>query len=126
MNVTMRKIGNSEGVILPKEVLDRSTCKAGDSLKSSRQADGITLEPMDDELRAADEGRSRGHGQVQGRASEARRMSWEFLTRRAVEAMHAEQLRRHGGAAGLRDENVLESALGRPQNKAAYGEPISR
>jgi death-on-curing protein len=50
-------------------------------------------------------------------------MSWEFLTRRAVEAMHAEQLRRHGGAVGLRDENILESARARAENKAAYGEP---
>ena len=50
-------------------------------------------------------------------------MSWEFLSRRVVEAMHIEQLRRHGGAAGLRDENVLESALARPENKAAYGDP---
>jgi death-on-curing protein len=45
-------------------------------------------------------------------------MSWEFLSRRAVEAMHAEQLRRRGGAQGLRDENALESALAR-----AYGDP---
>lgn len=50
-------------------------------------------------------------------------MSWQFLIRRAVEAMHAEQLRRHGGAYGLRDENALESALARAENKAAYGEP---
>jgi death-on-curing protein len=50
-------------------------------------------------------------------------MNWEFLARRTVEAMHAEQLRRHGGAQGLRDENALESALARPENKAAYGEP---
>jgi len=50
-------------------------------------------------------------------------MSWEFLTRRTVEAFHAEQLRRHGGAAGLRDGNALESALSRPENKAAYGDP---
>ncbi|UCI32657.1 type II toxin-antitoxin system death-on-curing family toxin [Mesorhizobium sp. B4-1-4] len=50
-------------------------------------------------------------------------MSWEFLARRAVEAMHAEQLRRHGGAQGLRDENALESALARAENKASYGEP---
>ncbi len=50
-------------------------------------------------------------------------MSWEFLSRRAVEAMHAEQLRRHGGAQGIRDENALESALARAENKAAYGEP---
>lgn len=50
-------------------------------------------------------------------------MSWVFLTRLAVEAMHDEQLRRHGGARGLRDENALESALARAENKAAYGQP---
>ena len=50
-------------------------------------------------------------------------MSWQFLIRRAVEAMHAEQLRRHGGAYGIRDENALESALARAENKVAYGEP---
>lgn len=50
-------------------------------------------------------------------------MSWEFLGRRAVEAMHAEQLRRHGGAQGLRDENALESALARAENKSIYGSP---
>ena len=50
-------------------------------------------------------------------------MSWEFLTRRAVEAMHAEQLRRHGGAFGVRDESLLGSPLARAENKAAYGSP---
>lgn len=48
-------------------------------------------------------------------------MSWEFPTRQVVEALHAEQLRRHGGAQGLRD--ALESALRRAENKAAYGAP---
>ena len=50
-------------------------------------------------------------------------MNWEFPTRQVVEALHAEQLRRHGGAQGLRDENILESALYRAENKAAYGDP---
>ncbi|MDH4985806.1 type II toxin-antitoxin system death-on-curing family toxin [Aminobacter anthyllidis] len=50
-------------------------------------------------------------------------MSPQFLNRRVVEAMHAEQLRRHGGAQGLRDENALESAPARAKNKAAYGHP---
>ncbi|WP_157015042.1 type II toxin-antitoxin system death-on-curing family toxin [Mesorhizobium xinjiangense] len=50
-------------------------------------------------------------------------MSWRFLSRSAVEAMHGEQLRRHGGASGIRDDNALESALARAENKAAYGEP---
>ena len=50
-------------------------------------------------------------------------MSWQFLSRRVVEAIHVEQLQRHGGAQGLRDENALESALGRAQNKVVYSEP---
>lgn len=48
-------------------------------------------------------------------------MTWRFLSRRLVEALHREQLKRHGGAEGLRDEGALESALARPENKAAYG-----
>ncbi|GGB08594.1 death-on-curing protein [Brucella endophytica] len=47
----------------------------------------------------------------------------EFHSREFVEAMHNEQLRLHGGAAGLRDEDALESALGRPLNKHAYEAP---
>lgn len=50
-------------------------------------------------------------------------MSWLFLSRRVVEAIHVEQLQRHGGAQGLRDENALESALARSQNKLIYGKP---
>ena len=45
-----------------------------------------------------------------------------YHSREFVEAMHAEQLRLHGGASGVRDIGMLESALARPLNKAAYGE----
>ena len=44
-------------------------------------------------------------------------------SREFVEALHVEQLRLHGGATGLRDEGMLESALYRPQQKEAYGQP---
>lgn len=47
----------------------------------------------------------------------------EHHSREFVEAMHAEQLRLHGGASGIRDQGMLESALARPQQKEAYGEP---
>jgi len=40
-----------------------------------------------------------------------------------VHALHDEQLAQHGGLAGLRDENLLLSALARPQNLAMYGHP---
>lgn len=48
---------------------------------------------------------------------------WVWLRREALTALHAEQLAEHGGAAGVRDRGLLESALARPENLAAYGEP---
>jgi death on curing protein len=48
---------------------------------------------------------------------------WVWLSREAVEIFHAEQLQEHGGLPGLKDENSLEAALARPQQKANYGEP---
>src|SRR5215831_20312449 len=43
-----------------------------------------------------------------------------WLTRQIIVAIHDEQLAIHGGASGLRDEGMLESALDRPKNKWAY------
>ena len=37
-----------------------------------------------------------------------------------VDAIHNDQLREHGGLPGVRDENMLESALARPQQKWHY------
>lgn len=45
-----------------------------------------------------------------------------WLVRIAVDAIHFDQLREHGGLPGLRDEGALESALERPRNKWAYDE----
>ena len=47
MNTVVRKIGNSEGIIIPKEVLDRLNLKAGDSLVISESKEGIVLAPAD-------------------------------------------------------------------------------
>ena len=46
-----------------------------------------------------------------------------WLDRRIVLAVHDEQLAQHGGAPGVRDEGLLESALARPLNRAGYGDP---
>jgi death on curing protein len=46
-----------------------------------------------------------------------RRRAPRWLNRVVVDAIHTDQLREHGGAPGIRDENVLESALARPQQK---------
>ena len=38
-------------------------------------------------------------------------------------ALHERQLAEHGGREGVRDEGLLESALARPQQLYAYGNP---
>ena len=46
-----------------------------------------------------------------------------WLTREAVLAIHAQLLARFGGSAGLREDNMLESALAKPRQLHAYGQP---
>lgn len=38
-------------------------------------------------------------------------------------AIHERQLAEHGGSSGVRDETLLDSALARPQQRHAYGDP---
>jgi len=49
-------------------------------------------------------------------------VSWIFLDVAAVEALHHQQIKRFGGSYGLRDAVLLESAIMRAENKAAYDE----
>ena len=46
-----------------------------------------------------------------------------WLGEAVVLAMHGRLLAEHGGAQGLRDSNMLDSALARPKQLLAYGEP---
>ena len=46
-----------------------------------------------------------------------------WVAKTVVQAIHDAQLAEHGGAPGIRDETLLESALARPQQIASYGDP---
>ena len=43
-----------------------------------------------------------------------------WVSRLVIESIHVDQIREHGGLIGLRDENALESALGRPVQRWHY------
>jgi death-on-curing protein len=45
-----------------------------------------------------------------------------WVSKRAVLALHDEQLAEHGGSGGIRDESLLDSALGKPKNVFAYAD----
>ena len=49
--------------------------------------------------------------------------TWRWLPAQMLVSIHDEQQSEHGGAAGLRDEGLFESALARPRQLATYGEP---
>ena len=46
-----------------------------------------------------------------------------WLTREECLALHEMMVAQYGGTLGLRDEGMLESALGKPKNLFAYGDP---
>jgi death-on-curing protein len=47
----------------------------------------------------------------------------EWIEKETVLCLHEQSLHEHGGSAGIRDESLLDSALGKPQNLFAYGQP---
>ena len=51
-------------------------------------------------------------------SSESKEPRW--VSRTVVRAIHADQIRQHGGSLGLRDDGLLESALERPRNRWRY------
>lgn len=50
-------------------------------------------------------------------------MNWRWIDKRALVLLHDESLAEHGGATGIRDEGLLDSALARQLNLDAYGTP---
>lgn len=50
-------------------------------------------------------------------------VTWVWVAPDVVRAIHDRQLAEHGGGDGVRDPGLLDSALARPENAAAYGTP---
>jgi death-on-curing protein len=48
---------------------------------------------------------------------------WRWVSETLIYAVHDRQLAEHGGLSGIRDKGAVESALARPKNFAAYGDP---
>lgn len=48
---------------------------------------------------------------------------WVWIDPATLLAVHDMQISEHGGAQGMRDAGLFDSALARPLNLAAYGEP---
>jgi death-on-curing protein len=51
------------------------------------------------------------------------RRKWRWVADAIIYSAHDRLLSVHGGLSGIRDRGAIESALARPQNLTAYGEP---
>nr|WP_295785056.1 type II toxin-antitoxin system death-on-curing family toxin [Rhodoferax sp.] len=49
--------------------------------------------------------------------------AWKWVNRQVLILLHDESLAEHGGAPGVRDEGLLDSALARPLNLSLYEQP---
>src|SRR5215207_8289194 len=94
--VTLRQAGGSVSATLPKDMADRLRLEAGDRVLAVETDRGILLTPYDPEVERA--------LNVAAKAAKKYRNA----------------LRELGGLSGVRDENALESALARPQQKWHY------
>ena len=50
-------------------------------------------------------------------------IEWTWIDPAVVQTIHQSQIARHGGLDGVRDQGLIDSALARPRNLAAYGDP---
>jgi death-on-curing protein len=50
-------------------------------------------------------------------------LKWQWINKQLLVMLHDESLLLHGGASGIRDEGLLDSALNRAVNLALYSEP---
>src|SRR5947207_12622343 len=73
-------------------------------------------------MRGADEDCARHH-EARSQHSACVGEVTKWVAKSVVLAIHEQQIAEHGGTSGIRDIGLLESALARLQNLAAYGEP---
>ena len=116
-------VGNSAGVILPKEILERLRVSKGDELYLVEEPDGYKLTPYNrefaDQMTGCRAHHARGPYVLRSWPSRGHGRAFLASLRRRL-AIHNLQLAEHGGPIGIRDEGLLESALAAPQNRWRY------
>ena len=119
----VRKFGNSLGVVLPKEVINRLHSGNGEPLFLIEAPDGgYRLTPYDPALRKRGAGRQHHEPLPQYAACPREVKPPVWIDARDALALHGRLLTLHGGATGLRDDALLKSALARPQQHLAYAD----
>ena len=122
--LTIKSVGNSAGVLLPKEILTKLRVEKGDVLHVIETENGIELTAYDPEFdaqMAIAEDIMREDRRHPAQTCKMTEPIWINL--RVIKAFHDRQINEHGGLPGLRDEGLLLSALSRPENAYHYSDP---
>jgi putative addiction module antidote len=124
MNASLKitKIGNSAGVVLPKELLAKLRAGVGDTLYMSETPDGIRITAADPSFEA-----KMALAEQIMREDGISCACWQVTWRRSpslwIETGTLSTTANWPSMAGRRARaSTLESALGRPRNQWAYGE----
>ena len=121
----IRKIGNSVGVILPKELLARLNLKEGDKFYPVEQPDGsLRLSPFNPKHRADDGNRPQGHARISRYVCRACKMSepiWLDPSMKSSTCMPS-NWRYSADRKAFGIMALLESAVMRPVNQWNYGQ----
>ena len=128
----VRKIGNSVGLILPKEVADQLRVGEDDTVHYTVDTNGLHVTPFDPDFDAAMEAFGQTRRRYRNALRSLAKKPQEFVMAepiwvplRAVIAIQAELIAEHGGLTGPPRQGDLEAALGRPVNLHAYSESPS-
>ena len=131
MTKTISKVGNSQGIIFDAALMDLAQVRGGDQVN-------ITVVPETDAIVLMPLRRSPSGKEVQSIIRKtAKRLSQDLaqvgvkatpneclhLTIEIVRAIHAEALRQFGRLQGVRDENLLASAVLTPQSTCGGKSP---
>jgi death on curing protein len=130
VQLKIRRFGNSLGVVLPKEVIQRLQTGDGERVFLIESGDGdYRLTPYDpafeDKMDKAEQIMNRYrntlHALAKWSVAKKKKEPLWIETRDAL-AIHDRNLALHGGTVGVRDHGLLDSALARPRQHYAYAD----
>lgn len=104
---SVTKIGNSTGVILPKAVAERLKIKQCDIVYLTETPDGYNLTPYDPEFAEQKEAARHGMSDYWNALHKLGKWAVSGCCIEWFLSIHEEQIAKHGGSSGMRDEAII-------------------
>jgi death on curing protein len=124
LELKLRKVGNSVGLVLPKQALAHLKASEGDTVCLTDATEGSVRMTANPEVSRQMEVVKRCQAPLSQHAPRTGEMKMPvWILRETVLTLHEQSLAEFGGSAGIRDKGLIDSALSKPENRFAYGKP---